>query len=177
MQSLIDEVMPTYDFHERHSRWIDAPPERVWQALATLSFTDLTLTRPLVALRGLRPGRSHHTEPLFQRGPVTIYETDPPRYGIGGLVARPWQPRPAHLPITTLAEFARFDEPGWTKCLTDFQLVPERCGVRLSTETRGYSTDDRARRRFAAYWALIRLPSGLIRRDMLAAVDRRAKTA
>lgn len=44
----------------------------------------------------------------------------------------------------------------------------------LGTETRGYSTDSRARRRFAVYWALIRPASGLVRRDMLATVRRRA---
>jgi hypothetical protein len=81
---------------------------------------------------------------------------------------------PARGDIAPLEEFARFAEPGWTKYLTDFHLQPCNGGVQLTTETRGYSTDSRARRRFAVYWALIRPASGLVRRDMLATVRRRA---
>lgn len=68
-----------------------------------------------------------------------------------------------------------FDEPGWVAFLTDFPVEPRGGGVQLTTVTRGRCTDDRARRRFAAYWAFIRLPSGLIRRDMLAPICRAAR--
>lgn len=67
-----------------------------------------------------------------------------------------------------------FEEPGWTKYLTDFHLEPCDGGVQLTTETRGYSTNDRARRRFALYWALIRPASGPVRRDMLVTIRRLA---
>ena len=39
-------------------------------------------------------------------------------------------------------------------------------------ETRIEATDGRTRARFGLYWAVIRLGSGLIRRDMLRAVAR-----
>jgi len=111
---------------------------------------------------------------LFTDGPVRMFEITPSAYAVGGAVARPWQHRPARSDIASLEEFACFAEPGWTKYLTDFQLQPGNGGVQLTTETRGYSTDSRARRRFAVYWALIRPASGLVRRDMLATVRRRA---
>jgi hypothetical protein len=47
----------------------------------------------------------------------------------------------------------------------------------LSTETRVGAMDGASRARFALYWALIRGGSGLIRRDVLSAVARRAERA
>jgi len=46
--------------------------------------------------------------------------------------------------------------------------------TRIETETLVAGTDQASTRRFRPYWALIRLPSGLIRRSWLAAIDRRA---
>jgi hypothetical protein len=59
--------------------------------------------------------------------------------------------------------------------LTDFRIEPRDGGVRLSTETRGYSTDPHARRLFALCWTIIRPGSGLIRRGMLASAARIAE--
>ena len=53
--------------------------------------------------------------------------------------------------------------------------MPDDSGSRLVTETRVESTDARARRLFALYWLVIRLGSGLIRRDLLRAVRRRCR--
>lgn len=47
----------------------------------------------------------------------------------------------------------------------------------LSTETRVWLTDARARRRFRAYWLVVRPFSGLVRRSWLAAARRRAEAA
>jgi len=174
MTTPLEQSMPVYHFRERHSRWIDASPEQVWQALTTLTLDQLTLTRPLVAIRHFAAHTAAPTKPLFTDGPVRIFEITPPIYAVGGAVARPWQHRPKRRDVASLEEFTRFAEPGWTKYLTDFHLQPRNGGVQLTTETRGYSTDSRARRWFSLYWALIRPASGLVRRDMLATVRRRA---
>lgn len=174
MPTTLEQTMPVFHFHERHSRWINASPEQVWQALTTLTLDQLTLTRALVAIRHIRAHAATPAKPLFTDGPVRMFEITPAAYAVGGVVARPWQHRPARADIASLEEFGRFAEPGWTKYLTDFHLQPCDGGVQLTTETRGYSTDSRARRRFAVYWALIRPASGLVRRDMLATVRRRA---
>lgn len=44
----------------------------------------------------------------------------------------------------------------------------------FETITRVNGTDQASSRKFAPYWAIIRGPSGLIRRSWLAAIDRRA---
>ncbi|MGI8428012.1 MAG: hypothetical protein ACR2OB_01590 [Solirubrobacteraceae bacterium] len=103
-----------------------------------------------------------------------MLEITAPRYAVSGAIARPWQRHPQHRDIRSLAEFVRFDQPGWTKYLTDFRLEPHDGDVQLITETRGCSTDAWARRRFALYWTLIRPASGLVRRDMLITISRLA---
>lgn len=173
MSTLLEQVMPVYHFHEVHHRRMAAPADAVWDALRRVRLDDLRLTQPLVALRHLGARTTPATGPLLTEGPVRLLELRE-GYAIGGTVARPWQRRPARQDVADLAAFVAYAEPGWTKYLTDFAVLERAGGVELRTETRGYSTDDASRRRFAAYWALIRVPSGLIRRDLLAAVDRLA---
>ena len=58
----------------------------------------------------------------------------------------------------------------------DVRVVPEGRGSRMETETRIFLTDVAARRRFAAYWLVVRPFSGLLRRSWLQAARRRAET-
>lgn len=128
----------------------------------------------MVAVRHLASSPIASSKPLFSDGPVTIVQSWPPTYAIGASISRPWQRHPESRPIDSLDSFNTFTTPGWVKYLVDFSLAPAVGGTMLSTETRGYATDDRARRRFAVYWTLIRGGSGLVRRDLLATVARLA---
>lgn len=171
MTTMLEQAMPVYHFHEIHQRLIHASPVRVWEALTSLTLDQLTLTRPMVALRHLgRPPAPQR--PLFTDGPVRIVAVDSPRYALGAAIAQPWRLNFPRHDVASLTEFVEFDAPGWTKYLTDFRLETSDAGVRLSTETRGYSTDQHARRRFALYWAAIRTGSHLVRHDILATVAR-----
>jgi hypothetical protein len=67
--------------------------------------------------------------------------------------------------------FAQFDEPGYAKVAFNFRLDDGK----LSTETRIAGTDAHARRRFGLYWLLVRPGSGLIRREWLHAIVKRAQ--
>jgi len=58
----------------------------------------------------------------------------------------------------------------------DFRLTPLPGGrTHLETTTRSDGTDDVARRPFRSYWTVIAPFSGLLRRDILRAVARRAE--
>ena len=57
----------------------------------------------------------------------------------------------------------------------DLRALPDGDGARLETETRVFLTDAPSRRRFAAYWLVIRPFSGLTRRLWLRAAKRRAE--
>jgi hypothetical protein len=94
----------------------------------------------------------------------------------GGVVAQFWKLRPQQADgITDAASFHAFAEPGWAKAVTTFIVTPDGDGSLLTTTTAVAPTDPAARRAFARYWLLIRGPSGLIRREWLAAIARRAE--
>ena len=75
--------------------------------------------------------------------------------------------------MASLDDLRDFDEPGWLKFGMEWTLSPLAGGRTLvETVTLCEATDERSRRRFSAYWALIRPFSGLIRRELLGVVAR-----
>jgi hypothetical protein len=72
-----------------------------------------------------------------------------------------------------LEAFRVFARPGWAKGAVSIRVEPGEDGsTNLVTETRVRCVDDAARRRFIAYWTLIRIFSGWIRRDLLRGMAR-----
>lgn len=176
MSAAVNDLTDSH-FAESHQRWIDSDQATVWRVLSRLRLDELKVARPLMGLR--HPGGSPlpYDRPLFTHGPVQMLVLDPPNYALGGAIIQPWRRGSVRYPVASLADFAEFDEPGWAKCLTDFDLAPVNNATLLTTTTRVYCTDADARRRFRWYWLLIRGGSGLIRRDLLATVDRLACSA
>ncbi len=176
MLTSLAAALPGAEFVECHSLVIDAPPERVWQALQHTTWGELRVTAPLLLARGLGSLSGRHRR-LLDHGPVQMLLTETGRYAVGGRIARPWRVVPTLGPdVATLEELAAFDEGSWLKYGMDFRLHPLPGNrTRLETTTLCEPTDENARRRFAAYWKVIRPFSGLIRLDMLHAVARRAQ--
>lgn len=170
----LDELLPVFDVRERHRRVIPSEPERMWQALASVSMNDLAVTRALMAVRSLGRTTALQDIRLVDGGPLQVVAADPPRGMVAAAIGRPWRPLPVKMQLSSPEEFREFDGPGWTKYLTDFRLTPVPSGTAISTETRCLSTSRRAKLAFGVYWLLIRPFSGLVRREMLAAVDRMA---
>jgi len=79
------------------------------------------------------------------------------------------------LRAASVAELTRPMPDGWVRIATDFRLDATDGSTLLSTETRVLATGPTARRRFRLYWLGIRGGSGLIRRELLRAVARRAE--
>lgn len=93
-----------------------------------------------------------------------------------GAIGQPWRLRGGDsVPGTTPGQFAAFNQPGYVRMAVSFELARAGAGTRLRTETRVQPTDPASARAFARYWLAIRLPSGLIRRDLLRAIARRAE--
>ena len=177
MITTLKDALPGAEFVEYHSLVIDASPERVWQALTEVEWADLRWTKPFIAIRMSLGGNAGGSGRLLLEGPVDVVLSQPGSYVAGAKVAQPWRPRPAVGPrIATLDDLAAYDEGTWLKYGLDFalhRLPGDR--TRLDTSTLCEPTDDVARRRFRPYWWLIRPFSGLIRREMLRAVARRAR--
>jgi hypothetical protein len=179
---LLDEVLPDYDVHEVHSRVVAAGGDDVFAALRTVTAAELRVTGPLMAVRGLVGPRhaADRERALLDAMGGRDFAVLAERAGeelVLGLISKPWRPVPVTRPIADAADFEAFAEPGWVRVAMDVRVEPEGDGSRLVTETRVHATDEGARRRFGCYWRLIRLGSGIIRRDMLAAIARRAEAS
>jgi hypothetical protein len=93
-----------------------------------------------------------------------------------GTIGRFWQVRPCQLDFADGAAFLAFDAPGFARAAMNFSTSDAGGDrTRLVTETRIAATDAGARRRFAAYWLIVRPGSALIRRMWLRAVKKRAE--
>lgn len=161
-------ALPGAQFAEDHARVLDATPEQVWDALHAVRWRDLTFTRPLVWVR-LGPSLEREAARMVDVGPGAPIHEDPPHTMSSGFVARPWKPVPEMgPPMRDLDALRAFSEPGWLKVGMEWVLSPVAGGRTLvETTTLCEATDDVARRRFAAYWLVVRPFSGLIRRDLL----------
>lgn len=165
----IADALPKYHHREHHSIHVAATPERALEAALAVTLDDVPLVRWLFRLRGLAtPPREALWDAMRSSG-----------FRFAGddtfvLIGQPWRLSGGRRP--EVEDFAAFDEPGHAKMGFDMHAAPEDGGARLETETRIYLTDAAARRRFAAYWLLIRPFSGLTRRSWLKAAKRRAET-
>lgn len=131
-------------------------------------------------------GRAADLKPLLDTidgdGFVLIDRDEEPTHGgarvVMGAAGRFWSPaRNRPIDFDTADDFLDFAEPGFAKAVFDLAVRELDGRVELSTETIIAGTDARSTRAFGRYWALIRLPSGLIRRSWLAAIERRALKA
>jgi hypothetical protein len=175
---ILDDQMPSWDVRERHSVAVAAPPERTLAAAREVTGREIPLLRALMAVRTLGVSLRGRTDvPLlrgFERMGFRVIGTSAGEVAYGG-VGRFWRPSGGlrHLPPE---EFAAFADPGYAKAGFNFRVEPgPHGGSVLTTETRVLGTDAGARRRFRAYWTLVRPGSGLIRRDWLRAIRKRAE--
>lgn len=181
----IDQFVPVYQFNEVHSIRIQAPKERVYQAIKSVTADEILFFRTLTWMR--RFGQSGpksimnapEHEPLLDVATKTsfILLSEEPNHEIvfGGLAVSPrgWRPSKKATP----SGFKAFREPGFAVTAMNFLIEDAGNGMcRLTTETRVYATDASSRRLFAAYWRTIYPGSALIRRMWLRAIARRAES-
>ena len=176
---LLDELVPQWHFGNKHHVVVAAAPDDVAAALESfrLDRDASPFVRFFFRARGLSiPTGPSPREALTAEG-FSVLAERPGREIVFGVAGKFWAPREmAHLMRVPDAEtFKRFAEPGQAKGAIGFRIEPRaHGGAILETETRVWCTDRRARLLFAAYWTLISIPSGIIRRDMLRAIARRA---
>jgi hypothetical protein len=180
----LDDVLPDPHFRERHACHIDAPPQAVWDVLQELRLGELALSRALMRVRLLPMRLAGRSLPgagsgrFIENGPLPLLASEAPHAAVLGAAMQPWKLTNGYDgPRLDAVGLRAFAEPGWAKAGADFVLEAEGTGTRLTTETRVTATDRRSRVLFGLYWAAIRAGSGLIRRDMLRAVARRAERA
>jgi hypothetical protein len=173
--TLLDEVLPEFDFGSRHERHVAAPPERV--ARAVEDFPLRGAASLLFRIRGVRLPSGSIRDALVGSG-FTVLAERPGVEVVAGTNGQFWAVREqAHMEAPAdLQAFRAFDRPGWAQGAISVRVEPLGDGsTELSTETRVRCVDDTARRRFARYWLVINVFSGWLRRDFLRTIARTAE--
>jgi hypothetical protein len=178
---LIDSFAPNPDAVETHTITIEASREVVYRALWTADLGS-SVIKLLLGLRSL-PGfvaRGFRSFPRSQKITLQtlldsgfgVLAEEPGKEVVLGVTGRFWRP------VGNLSPFNRadFDRPlptGFAHAVWNFLVTTDASGrTVLSTETRVVCGDEASRRKFRAYWLIVRPFSGLIRRIMLRAVKR-----
>ena len=190
---LLEEVLPEFHVRASYGTHVVASPERVYASVWTADFDHWGLMRTLFLLRGL-PGlltapretwrraranggrRQVRLEDVL-RGGFALLGEQPGEELVLGTVGRFWLARGELRPVSP-ESFRQLSVPGTAKAAWNF-AVHRGTGGRtiLTTETRVLCADRATRRRFHTYWTVIRPFSGLIRREMLAAIRETAEVA
>jgi hypothetical protein len=183
---LLDEVMPEFDVRASYRTLVLASPKRVYACLWTADFDHWGVMRTLVTLRALptlfaapretwrrvraEAGRRRvKLEDVLADG-FTLLREESGEELVLGTVGRFWLARGEHRGVSP-DSFREASAPGTARAAWNFAVRPGREGrTVLTTETRVLCADLATRRRFRTYWAVIAPFSGLIRREMLAAV-------
>jgi hypothetical protein len=182
---LIDDFAPEADASETHSIVIKASREIVYQALWTADLGGSALIKSLLALRSLPQFIASGFRSLPKNRKVTLHTIIGSGFGmlaenpnqeiVLGVTGRFWRP------TGNLSAFNRsdFDQPvpvGLARGVWNFSVGEQSKGsTTLSTETRVICGDPASRRKFLAYWVIVRPFSGLIRLIMLRRVREMAE--
>jgi len=159
MKSL-DAFLPAYEFSTRHEVSVAVDPARADRALREVTFKEVPLVRGLLLARGLGLRRAEDTVLGTMVPRATILEDVPGEGMVVTLSGQFWRLR------------GRGPEAPAT-AVVDFRALPGS----LATETRVHVPDPVSRRKFEAYWRIVRPFSGLIRIAVLRAAKRRAEAA
>lgn len=177
----LDEFMPVWQFGERHTIRVAAPPARVFEAIRNVRGNEIALFNTLTWIRRggrrgsesiLNAGDSAALLDVATRNGFIYLADDAPReLVIGTVVVAPPGGRGTLTPQTYKAQLP----PGFALAAMNFVVTPDGPNASLvSTETRVFANSPGARRRFGRYWRMIYPGSALIRRMWLRAVERRA---
>jgi len=179
--SHLDELVPAWQFDEKHEMRVAAPPERVFDAIREVRADEILLFRTLTWIRRagrkgpeslLNPGgRKPLLEVATSSGFVSLADDPPREIVIGTVLIVP----PGTRGKLTPEVFHRQLPPGFAIAAMNFLVRPDGDGSIVSTETRVYATDEVSGRRFAKYWRVIYPGSALIRRMWLRAIAKRAE--
>lgn len=175
--TLLDEVLPEFDFRSRHSRRVAASLDQVIGAVDALELG--VMASWLACIRGLRVPR----EPLLnvlERSGFTLLAARGGEELVYGTTGQFWRlHEEAHMEAPVdLEGFRAFDRPGWARAVVSLRLEPRDDGwTDVTTETRVACVDEWARRRFALYWMFIKPFSDWLRQDFLREIARIAEAA
>ena len=178
---LLDRFMSRYEVREYHETRVAAPAEVAFAVARELDMQGSALVRAIFKgrelLMGADSGTRRRAQPLLSEVLALgwrILDEEPGRKLVIGSVTQPWE---ADVTFRGLGpeEFARFQDPGYTKIIWTLEAEPAESGTSIfRTETRAVTTDPESRRRFRHYWTMVSPGVVLIRHEMLRQIRREA---
>ena len=187
--TLLDQVLPNYDFRGSVSTVIQAPPAAILRAVREVTLAEMPLAYALGTLRylpGLVTGRTRRrpdaaTRPFFESLASPLLAEDPDRELVVGTIGKLHDLLDQQfVPLDSPAAFQRFDQPDYEKFIQSLRINggDDAHGYTLLAEHRTQVLGSSARWKFALYWYLLVGWSGnLLLRMLLDAVKRRAERA
>ena len=176
----LDDVMPEYQFSEKHSARVHARPEQVLEAVRQSTFGDMKSLSALLKIRAAALRAPDHTADMQRQRVLDAfaasgYLVDSSERGIvmfGAVNVREKRRPDVH----DVQQFAEYRQPGAVKMAFDFTADEAGGGwSTVSTETRVMATDPATRSGMGRYWRLIVPGSGLLRREWLDGIRIRAE--
>jgi hypothetical protein len=175
----LDEFLPSYDVAARYDILVQATRADTATALEQLNFSESGLTRLLLILRTLgrrRPEESGTQIERLRRAGFIELANFPQKEIVFGVVGRFWRPDSGIITGLSAEEIIAFHAEGYAKAMWNFAVVAEAARTtRVVTETRIQTFGRSARWKFRAYWLIVGPFSGLIRKEILAMVKRKAE--
>jgi hypothetical protein len=175
----IDRLIPQGHFSERHATTIHAPPALVLETIPAVRMGDDPLIERLLRVRAIPSrllGREAPKPPkdFGYEDFVALAHDD--RQRAWGAIGAFWKPAGGVVRGVGAEDFAALPPPGTAKLVWSYhaRLLPSG-GTHLETETRIVCADAASRRAMLAYWLVIRIPSGIIRRRLLARIKAEAE--
>lgn len=161
---LIDHYIEQSHVEQIHSIDVPGSPQEVYEFIKRLDFKQSKMIRLLFWLRGI-PRVALKLEGFEEIGFIKLAEKNGKEI-VWGEAGKPWR-KNGDLQALTPEQFRSFQESGFLKIAWNFHVDRTDKGSRVTTITRVYGTDRRAKRIFAIYWFFISPFSKWIRRIML----------
>lgn len=175
---LVDEILPEYQIGEKHSVFIEATPEQVFESLKRVTYDEQpksSLMNLLPVILGQREAPSEE-EPLYEmlRDEAGLVLEEPNREVVTADIASADEHTPS-TPDTVRGFVAYRLRHNEMKSAENLRVDAVEDGSRLTTETRIMFDDQNLCHDFGWYYGVIYPGSSLIRIDFLEAVERRAE--
>jgi hypothetical protein len=175
---LVDEILPEYQLGEKHSVFIEASPERIFESLKRVTSDEQPKSRlmnllPVVMGKREAPSEESLYEMLRDESGLVLEE--PNRELVTANIATADEHTPS-TPDTVRGFVAYRLRHNEMKNAVNIRVDPVGGGSRLTTETRMMFADRRSCHDFGWYYGVIYPGSSLIRVDILEAVKRRAES-
>lgn len=170
---LQDKYLPDYHFSEKHSTVIHKKPSDIWPIIIEGDLSGSWLIRLLFSLRGM-PARMTTFKGLEEGRFIQLEQIENEELIIG-LIGQFWKAS-GNLQVFKPEEFTHWDKQGYLKGSWNFKLVLQGDSTLVETETRVQCLGDNALKKFTRYWFFIRPFSGIIRKEILRGIKKKAES-